>query len=194
MRYLIYDTQGRVVRVMDCPENMAELQVGPGEAIVPSKTGSTGTHMVDVGTLDVVLLPAQPSPHHVFDYTLKQWVDPRTLADLKAAKWLEIKQARNQAEFGGFTWEGSTFGSDLISQSRIQGAAQLATLALMNSQPFSIEWTLADNTVRTLSATDMLAVGTAMGVHISTQHALSRIKRNSIDAATTVDEVSLITW
>ena len=53
---------------------------------------------------------------------------------------------------------------------------------------------IADNTVRTLSATDMLAVGTAMGVHISTQHALSRIKRNSIDAATTVDEVSLITW
>ena len=23
-------------------------------------------------------LPPQPSPHHIFDYTLKQWIDPRT--------------------------------------------------------------------------------------------------------------------
>ena len=23
-------------------------------------------------------LPPQPSPHHVFDYTTKQWIDPRT--------------------------------------------------------------------------------------------------------------------
>ncbi len=23
-------------------------------------------------------LPPQPSPHHIFDYTTKQWIDPRT--------------------------------------------------------------------------------------------------------------------
>lgn len=139
-------------------------------------------------------LPAQPSPHHVFEYTTKQWIDPRTIQELKDAKWSEIKTARNAAEFGTFTWDGSAFDSDAASQSRIQGAAQLATLALMNSQPFSIDWTLADNSVRTLNAQDMIAVGMAMGEHINAQHAKARIKRQAIEAAIAVAEVEAIAW
>lgn len=117
-----------------------------------------------------------------------------TLNDLKSTKWLEIKQARNQAEFGGFTWDGSAFDSDPTSQSRIQGASQLATLALMNAQPFSIDWTLADNSTRTLTAEDMLAVCTTMGIHSNTQHSLGRTKRQEIELATTPEEVTSINW
>lgn len=112
----------------------------------------------------------------------------------KDIKWARIKALRDAAEEAGFVWDGSTFDSDKTSQSRIQGAAQLATLAQMTGSPFSIDWTLADNTVRTLTAADMIAVGTAMGVHISTQHAIGRIKRQQIDAATTPEELDAIQW
>lgn len=105
------------------------------------------------------------------------WVDPRTLAQHQADKWTAIKAARDAIEFGGFTWDGSTFDSDPQSQSRIQGAAQLATLAMIASQAFSVDWTLATNAVRTLTGADMLAVGQAMGVHIMTTHAPWLLRR-----------------
>mgnify|MGYP000079443864 FL=1 len=38
-----------------------------------------------------VEMPAQPSPHFIFDYEIKQWVDPRTLDEIKSQKWAEIK-------------------------------------------------------------------------------------------------------
>ena len=183
---------GQVVQSGTCnDEGLATFPLMVGQAILEVVSQASDYMIVDGAP---VVMPVQPSPDHIFDYTTKQWIDPRTLADLKATKWLEIKQARNQAEFGGFTWEGSTFDSDLISQSRIQGAAQLATLALMNSQPFSIEWVLADNSTRVLTAQDMLAVGTAIGTHIATQHSKARLKRNEITLATTATEVEAVVW
>lgn len=37
-------------------------------------------------------LPAQPSPHHVFDFTAKQWVDPRT----PETEWQLVREKRNR--------------------------------------------------------------------------------------------------
>jgi hypothetical protein len=134
--------------------------------------------------------PAQPDEYHVFDYTTKQWYDPRTLNDIKLAKWAIIKQARSSAEFGGFTWDGSPFDSDAISQSRIQGAVQLAATA----PGFTIDWTLANNSVRNLSAADLANVGAALGMHVATQHAKARTLRSQIEAATTPAEVDAVVW
>lgn len=139
-------------------------------------------------------VPQQPSPHHTWDWVTKEWADQRSLEEVKTAKWEEIKLARNAQEFDKFTWDGSDFDSDLTSQSRIQGGSQLATLAILNSQPFSIDWTLYDNTVRTLSAEDMIAVGQAMGLHINATHSHGRAKREALDAATTRAEVDAIQW
>jgi hypothetical protein len=116
------------------------------------------------------------------------------LATAKAKRWAVIKATRATAEFGGFEWDTSTFDSDPQSQSRIQGGAQLATLAMLASQPFSVDWTLADNTVRTLSGADMIAVGQAMGVHIMTVHGAGRALREAIETATTVTEVEAVSW
>jgi hypothetical protein len=135
-------------------------------------------------------LPEQNSMHHVFNYNTKEWVDPRTLQDHKTAKWLEIKQARSQAEYAGFTWDGSVFDSDAISQQRITGAV---TLAQMDAA-FSIGWTLADNTVRQLSAAEMKDVGTALGVHVATQFARAQDLRTQLDAAQTAEEVAAVSW
>ena len=117
---------------------------------------------------------------------------PTELEMCKTAKWAEVKQHRDATENGGFTWDGSSFDSTPISQSRIQGAAQLATLAKINNQPFSIDWTLADNSVRTLSGDDMIAVGAALGAHINEQHVRARQLREQIEAATTPEQVQAV--
>jgi hypothetical protein len=135
-------------------------------------------------------LPSQPSPHHTFNWHTKQWEDPRTLDDLKAAQWTAIKQARSAAEYSGFTWDGSTFDSDAISQQRITGAVTLAQM----DPAFSIGWTLADNTVRTLSQADMLQVGAALGAHVAAQFAKGVLLRAALEAVTTKEAVESVAW
>lgn len=118
----------------------------------------------------------------------------QSLDSIKVRKWAIIKQIRNSVEMGSFNWNNLLFNSDYISQSRIQGATQLATLALMNQQPFVIEWTLADNTVQTLDAEQMISVGQAMANHINECHIKARALRQQIEAATTKEEVEAVTW
>ena len=132
----------------------------------------------------------QPSSIHVFDYTLKQWSDPRTLQEVKDQTWTQIKQARSQAEYAGFTWDGSTFDSDAISQNRITGAVTLAQM----STAFSIAWVLANNSVRTLNQVDMLQVGAALGNHVAEQFSKGVVLRELITAAVSKEEVEAITW
>ena len=138
-------------------------------------------------------IPPRPSPHHTWAWDSKTWAAP-ALDTLRAAQWKAIKIARSAFEFGGFTWDGSAFDSDSKSQSRIMGAAQLATLAQLAGEPFAIDWTLADNAVRSLSAADMLAVGRAMGVHIATAHATGRVLRAALEDATTPEAIAAISW
>ena len=138
--------------------------------------------------------PVRPSVHHVFDRLTKQWIDQRTLADFKAAKWAQIKRDRDEAEFGGFTWNGSLFDSDAISQSRIQGAVQLASIALANNQTVVQEWTTADNSVVPLNATDLLNLGLQLGLFINKVHDYGRVLRARIDAADSSLDVQEVLW
>lgn len=138
----------------------------------------------------VTPIPAKPSPYHVFNYTTKQWEDPRTLADLKAAQWNLIKQARSQAEYAGFAWDGSTFDSDALSQNRITGAVTLAML----SPTFTINWILADNTTRLLDQAGMAQVGAALGAHVAAQFEHGVTLRAQIEAATTEGQVVAVVW
>lgn len=137
-----------------------------------------------------VALPPKPHPFAYLNPTTKQWVDPRTLEQVQTMAWGAMKTLRSQKEAAGFTWDGSTFDSDQTSQSRIMGAVQLAGM----SPAFEIPWTLKDNSVRTLSASNMAAVGTALGAHVSAIFARAQELRLEIYAATTIAAVEAITW
>jgi hypothetical protein len=141
---------------------------------------------------DILKFPTPPHKDCILKFLdgVCSWEDPRTLQEIKTAKWTEIKQARSQAEYAGFTWDGSVFDSDALSQQRITGAV---TLAQMDAE-FSIDWTLADNTVRPLNAAQMKEVGTALGVHVATQFAHAQDLRVQLDAAQTPEEVAALGW
>lgn len=113
---------------------------------------------------------------------------------VKARAWAAIKDARDSAMFGGFTHDGMSFQSDDVSQRNIQGAVQLATLAAASNQPFSIGWTLTDNTTVSLTGDQMIAVGLALGAFVQAQFSKGVALRAQIEAATTPEEVQAIVW
>lgn len=117
------------------------------------------------------------------------------LESLKARKWAEIKSARGAQEAAGFTVEGvGTFDSDSESRSRITGTASAAKIAKDASQPFNVEWTLADNTAVMLDADQVISVGFAMLTHITSTHEKGRNLRSAIVAAEDAESLDAITW
>ncbi len=130
-----------------------------------------------------VEMPAQPSPSFIFDYEIKQWVDPRSLDEIKAQKWAEIKSQRNQLEFGGFEFDGGIYDSDQVSQGRIMGAAAASIDQV---------WTLADNTTVELSASQLQQLYAALQAHIASVHERGRIARQLIFDAETKEQVEAV--
>lgn len=186
--FYAYKPNGQIVMTGYCPEGQLQYQSCDGATIAEGKTKIGTQYRSDNGALTDI--PPRPDPNFVFDHDSKQWVDPRALSDVKASKWNEIKAARDATEYGGFVWDESTFDSDQASQQKIMGAVQLAGL----DPQFSVDWTLADNSVRTLDATQMTAVGVALGQHVNAQHVKARGLRQQIEAATTKEAVEAIAW
>lgn len=188
MNYTIYHAEsGKVISLITCPPDMLYLNI-PEACLYIEGTFPSLDFYINEG------VPVKKSKAKcftdVFNYLTKEWEDLRSLKDFKDLQWKQIKQARTQAEYTGFTWEGSTFDSDAVSQSRITGAVTLAQM----SASFEIDWILADNSVRTLNQVEMLQVGAALGNHVAEQFSKGVILRNAIDAATSKEEVESILW
>jgi len=124
-----------------------------------------------------------PSQRHIFDYTAKQWIDPRSLDEIKAQKWAEIKTGRDQLEFGGFEFEDNVYDSDQVSQGRIMGAAAAGV---------DQTWTLANNTTVELSALQLQQLYAALQTHIAGVHERGRIARQLIFDAETKEQIEAI--
>lgn len=132
------------------------------------------------GWLDI---PPAPSDKHVFNYDVKQWVDTRTLYELKTQKWEELKARRDELEFGGFEYEGNIYDSDQVSQGRILGAANAGVDQV---------WTLANNTTVELTADDLRSLYAALQSHVASAHERGRVARYKLDAALTPLEIENI--
>lgn len=114
-----------------------------------------------------------------------------TLDIARARKWIDIRTARDAAIYGGFTWTTYNFDSTPTSQQQIMGAVQLATLAASQSQPFTITWTLADNSTVDLTGDQMIQVGVTLGAWVQAQFAKGVALRAQIATAT---DMTTITW
>lgn len=134
--------------------------------------------------------PTAASVLHMIDGSLT-WIDTATLADAQAAAWDAVKAARDAAEAGVFMFEGDVYD---LNKENVSGAALAALMAQIAGQPFSIEWTLADNSVRALDAATMQALGRAMVAHIDALHCTARDLRERISAAATPAEAYSVTW
>lgn len=126
-----------------------------------------------------------PTSNHIFDYGLKQWIDPRTLDDIKAQKWTSLKTQRNSFEFGGFLFDGLIYDSDQVSQGRIVAAASLGV---------EVEWTLQNNSAIWLSPAKLRELQIALAMHVTQAHARGKAAREAIYAASTQAEIEAVVY
>lgn len=185
--YAYHDPNGRITAYTQYPP-------GQGQLAVELQAANEGplAHYVDNGA--VVPFPPRPSLNHDFDYTTKQWFDPRPLTELQALKWGSVKAAREEALVAPLTTPFGVFDADAASQKSITDAVlMLQTLASLG-QPTTIDFTLADNTVVTLNGADMVMVGLALGQRTQQVHATARALRAAIETSTSIEELDLISW
>lgn len=136
-------------------------------------------------------MPEKPTPDHVFDWSAKAWVLP--LVGARAAKWREVKAARDAREFGPFEWNGNVFDGDADAQRRLQVALDGAKEALETGEPFATPWKLADNSVIMLLAQDVVDVYRAFALHnIKENHEQAMQKWTQIQAAQSIEELESI--
>lgn len=111
------------------------------------------------------------------------------LAKARKEKWVAIKAARDAAEFEPLTWDGSVFDADAVSQDRLKGALQLSGIV----PDFATDWTLKDNSIRTLNGSDLVQIGIVIGVRLIQHHERSRMLRKQISTANE-QQIELIVW
>lgn len=75
MKYTVYVSSGKIVRLLDC-DNI-EQQLADGEAYLEDWFTDTEYY---VAQGQAVQIPLKPSEYCVFDYTTKQWVQQESLA------------------------------------------------------------------------------------------------------------------
>jgi hypothetical protein len=87
MNYTVYISSGKIVRLLDC-DNI-EQQLAAGESYLDGWFSDTEYY---VAQGQAVQMPPKPSEYCVFDYTTKQWVDPRT----PETQWPIVRTERNR--------------------------------------------------------------------------------------------------
>lgn len=204
MDYAIIDSTGELRLVLTAAGPTLDARgnkVYPDLVALNTPAGCTwmeGAPAFEVGWWDGTVWrerPAAPQPWSQWDAATKTWIDARTLGEAKAQQWVVVSAGRDATIFGTLTWNGSVFQIDNDSQQRIQGAVMLAQLAQgAGLNGWTIDWTLADNTVRTLSIADMVAVGLALGSFVQANWNKATTLRAQIEAAQTVDQAAAIVW
>lgn len=124
----------------------------------------------------------------MFGAEVVESLEPATrLEILKVDQWTRVKHARDAYLSAGVSTPYGVFDSDLTSIVNLLGAS-----ATVGSEP--VTWILADNSVTTLTATQLQEVGAALAAFRSAVYARGAELRAQIDAAE--DEVTLrqLTW
>lgn len=140
-------------------------------------------------------LPARPSLHHEFNYTTRQWEDPRTLADLKSARNAYINTSRLAANQSHFTHLGKQIAADPLSRSDIDAINGEVTNTGAFPAGWPGAWKCMDNTWMTISTIDQWkALYTSMVNQGTTNFGHAQALKGQLEAATTAAEVEAVVW
>lgn len=191
--YTVLDADGEVLRVLvtTSPDQLA-ANVPAGCSTVPGAPPSLKPSDSFRRGGAWVAKPVPPSVAHKWDAASKGWRDPRSLAELKADKWDEIKAARTDEIDAPLVTPYGTFDSH--SDGRTNIAELVLMLNNMPTPPASIEFTLADNSTATLTPAQMVSVGLLLGQKVQGAHATARALRARIDAAASAGQLNPIKW
>lgn len=195
--YALYNSVGEIVTVGTAPEAWLA-------AYFAQQTGLTGISFD--APVDPELNWIDPTTQDVMTYSVAEraarnarrgdsefawnpatgaYVDNRAIESVRADVRRRLKDKREALLQGGFDWDGSTFDSDAaISQPRLLGAF---TTAVAGGWPAEGQaWRLKDNSWRTLSAANVLAVWAAFQTRMAALFGAFATKEAAVIAETDI--------
>lgn len=192
MNITVFDTEvGKVVRTVTCPVGMASLQISSANEDWIDGIYPAGSFYIE--NYSPIKIPDSPSPNHVFNYSTKQWEDPRTLSDMKSAKNAAINAARLKANQSHFTFAGKQIAVDPLSRSDIDAAHGAILMAGAMPGGWPGGWKAMDNTIVPIA--DLATWGQFYGAMVAqgtANFAHAQALKAQLAAATTAEEVAAV--
>jgi hypothetical protein len=134
MDYLIYDKNGKIIAAVGCSPEEIEATTESVNGVGFCQTTSPFTEDTYFDGTKIVKMSVKPSVYHVFDYTTKAWVDPRT----EETQWDVVRAERNK-RLQVTDW---TQLSDIPTETRTLWEPYRQSLRDVTNQldPFNITW------------------------------------------------------
>jgi uncharacterized protein YjiS (DUF1127 family) len=90
MIFTVYDKKsGQIISKYSCSETLISLQISESQDYL---SGDIDESLFFIADKIPVRKDPKPSEYHIFDYTTKTWIDPRTTE----TEWPLVRQNRNQ--------------------------------------------------------------------------------------------------
>lgn len=192
-QFTIYNAEGQILRTGSAPESMLEIQVRENEFLLDGSFDDNA-YYIDINEGIPVKIPEQPDKFHKFDYSTKTWIDPRSIQDIRNLQWETIKTERDRTEFGTFEYNGMIFDGDVNAQRRLNTYISISKSALLNNQPFSAQFILANNSVVELTSEDFVNIELAKANSVAAAFVKGTQLRQIIEAAHTKEEIKAVVW
>lgn len=106
--------------------------------------------------------------------------------------WEQVRTLRNENIDAGAPTPFGVVDSDEQARSNVSGAALGALIAKSAGVPYSVTWTMLDNSTAALDADQMIAMALAILTHVNACHERARELRAEIEAAATMAELLAI--
>ena len=126
----------------------------------------------------------------------REWQSPApTIDELKLAKWNQIKGRRDREDAGPVEYKGKLFDFDDKAREKIRTAREALETAAELGQPVeSFEWTCADNSTTQMTLYDFKMIPLLVAIRSDANHQKARQLRAAIDAASTPEDLVLVSW
>jgi hypothetical protein len=159
-----------------------------------SETGELMRHHRSPGADWQVVADPAPDDFGAAPYVVEAGQLVPDLAAARAKQRTIINAARDAAQDGGAMTPFGPMDSNERSRQLLNGAVSAAQIALANAEPFTVTWTLADDSAVTLTAADTITAGLAVAAHVASIHERARVLKARIAAATSFAAIAAITW
>lgn len=106
--------------------------------------------------------------------------------------WEMVRGLRNTAIDAGAPTPFGAVDSDEAARSNVSGAALGALIAKSAGAPYSVTWTMLDNSTAALDADQMIGMALAVLTHVNACHERARELRAEIEAAADMAELLAI--
>jgi hypothetical protein len=141
MNYIFYTSQGQIKSMVQCPEDLFQYQTVPEgcqtlQVEIPPI--NILNYYVDNG--QVVEMPVKPDEYSIFDYSVKQWVQNKTLGEYKVR--VQRDNLLAQSDWTDTTSAPARLGATLYQEWQTYRQA-LRDVPTRSGFPFNVIWPVA---------------------------------------------------